>query len=145
MPKGTLKKAKSTSTLEIVSVDDQNPNYDRYLKRIDHFWRIDGGHHVITASGFVCYLGWERPGLGYRAPRVGEFRKLRMVWIRGMNDFACRAIQTEDEVERALRERFSGRLWLTYLKGQRHDYYFYSQADIETSLELMDVAQVMVS
>jgi hypothetical protein len=99
---------------------------------------------MLAAAGFICYVGLERSGLGYRVPRVGEMMKVRMVWIREVGSLP--GMPSQEAVERILQERYSGNIRVTYLRGQRHDYYFYTQiGDIQTILELIEVAKVMAS
>ncbi len=99
---------------------------------------------MLAAAGFICYVELERPGLGYCAPRVGEMAKVRMVWIRDIGDLP--GMPSQEAVERILQEKYSGIIRATYLKGQRHDYFFYTQVEsIETILELIEVAKVMAS
>jgi hypothetical protein len=105
------------------------------MKMIEHLWRHDGGSEIIKASGCVCYLAFDRN----RLTRADE---PNYSWFRhgGLPP------KNRESAERQLSKAYSTRLWRTYLRGQRHDYYFYMAFDtIEEFLQLVEVAKIMVS
>ena len=55
-------------------------------------------------------------------------------------------IESLAHAERILSSNYTGRIWKTHLKGQQHDYFFYSRVgSIEETLDLIEVAKVMTS
>jgi len=92
---------------------------------------------MLGAVGFVCYLAFNRTFP--KDPVRTEHH-----WFRGMSDRMTSDLN-QAKAEEILSRRYKGTLWLTYLKGQRHDYFFYSRTNIEETLDLIEVAKVMFS
>ena len=142
--------SKVTMPARIISVEDQrSPRYQEYLKALDKIFRNEGSA-MLGAIGFICYISLDRPygvELPYRSSSPQG--KIEMNLFVGDDSIDRPNVKDLHEAERKLSETHKGKgwIWKTHLKGQRHDYYFYSfqACKIEDTLNLIEVARVMVS
>jgi hypothetical protein len=149
MSNGTLEERKVTISLEIARVEDQNsPRFQEYVKIMDAIFRRDNSREVLQAAGFVCMVAIDRSReLSREIPMKGSVPTWNWYRMQGkLKGGEQVGLRNLDHAEEILFNYHTGRLWKTYLRGQRHDYYFYSRAEnIEETLDLIEVARVMVS
>ena len=123
----------------IRKVEEQDsPRFVQYQLVLDDIFRKHGTQ-MLGAVGFVCYLAFNRTFP--KNPVRTEHH-----WFRGLSDKASTFKDlNQEKAESILARRYTGTLWLSHLRGQRHDYFFYSRGNIEEILDLVEVAKVMIS
>lgn len=140
MIKDTLDGLEATQSVEIIPVESQNsPKYRVYMTALDRVFRRDGSD-MLEAIGFICYVSLDRP---YGSPQPRGKVDMNFFAGKSMDHHSVKDL-ADAEVKLSI-STGKGPIWKSYLKGQRHDYYFYSRVNIEDTLDLLDVAEVMIS
>ncbi len=122
------------------SIDGPLP-YDQYIHALDKIFRLHG-MDILGWAGFLCYLTYDR---SYRALDPDfETAKPDRSWFRDFN-IDTKILANMESAEDLLRRYYKGKVWKTRLHGQRHEYFFYSGADMEETTRLMEVSLVMNS
>jgi len=120
-------------------IESQNsPNYAHYLKILEDIFRHDG-IESLEAVGVVCYLSFDRSYVKNKDQTAHD-------WFSGDASFdVLPGKMTKSQAEEVLSNHYRF-LWLTHIRGVRHDYYFYSRTkSIEETIDLIEVAKVMTS